>query len=252
MPIVLRPFSRTALVAALFASLTTIAADKEGGGSGSAPNPSDPAYITAKAEYLKAQAEMQKANVAAFLAQSEAALNKARAAGEWAKARFIEDLRAIVQSEYYEIMKQQRRIEALIENLRRNADLVERIRLGRTGPESFNAMISLMAGAVQFEPIREAFNRKVGPFAATDFVPNDDESGNLIPPREFPASDIRRLMLFVRQNNYSFVPLYDAHWAVMDALAAVSGSAADRVMRLEQEIQAHRAKRISEVFLLPK
>ena len=216
-----------------------------------APNPSDPAFITSEAAYLKATAEKQNADVNSFLAWSQRELNIAQAAKQNAVVRYLDSMRNIMEAEYAEISKQQARIDHLIDGLRANQELMEQIRLGRTSPKAFNAMVILMATALEFDPIRESFNRPVVALPKNNFIPNDDESDNANFAIDFPGGDLRHLLLFVKKKNFSLNPLYDAHFLIMDALASVSKSAAERVLRNEQEIQSIRAARISEAFQLP-
>jgi hypothetical protein len=129
---------------------------------------------------------------------------------------------------------------------------MERIRLGKTDEQAFRAMVRLMGTATEFDPIRDAFNRKVEPLPKNNFVSNDNEDDTAVPPIDFPGGDVRKLLIFVKERNYSFTTLYDAHYIVMDALAVISKSAAERILRNEQEIQAVRAARISEAFIGPK
>lgn len=216
-----------------------------------APNPADPAYITAEAAYLKAQADKENADVNAYLAWSERELNIAQANKNMAAVRYIDTMRQIMENEYAEIAKQQQRIDRLCDGLRANQTLMEQIRIGKTTPAAFNAMIVLMATALEFDPIRDAFNRKVNALPKNNFLSNDDENDDAIPPQDFAGGDVRHLLLFVKKNNYSLHPLYDAHFIIMDSLSVVSKSAAMRVLQNEQEIQAIRAARIAEAFQVP-
>ena len=217
-----------------------------------APNPSDPAFITAQAAYLSAIAAMQNSDINVFLAWSQRELNVANAARNWAVVRYLDSMRVIMEQEFAEITRQQNRINDLIAGLRYNQTLMERIRLGKTDPSAFGAMIQLMGTALEFDAIREAFSRKVEVLNKDNFVPNDDESDSANVAIDFPGGDIRHLLIFVKEKNFSFAPLEDAHYLVMDALAVVSKSAAERVLRDEQEIQSIRAARIAEAFTLPK
>lgn len=239
-----------ALALALALASTAPAEDDEGGGVAKGSS-LDPDLVKAKAEMLKAVAAKQEADVKAYLAESEKQLNFAKAAGEWAKARYLEELRGILVAEYNEIVTQQRRVQRLIEELRWNQALITHWRMGRTSQSSFNAMLKLVAGSLEFEPIRAALSKKVEPLPAENFIVNDDETGTASDLCEFPGGDVRRLLLFLRKKNFSLEPLEDAHFIVMEALSVISKSAADRILQHEQEIQAVRASRISELFQPP-
>lgn len=228
------------------------AADDKSAGSGYVPGaPNDPASITARAAMLNAMAAKQQAEVAAMVGRTTAELNLANSANLHARTAYLNDLRGMLNAEYAEILKQQNRLNRFIEDLRTQKSLVERIRHGRTDTTSFGAMMKLLASSAEFDAIREAFNRKLGNFPADNFIPNDDETGTANPAIEFPGGDIRRLILFVRKWNFSFEPLQDAHWAIMDGLQAVTKEAANRILAAEQEKQAVRAARITELFSKP-
>lgn len=233
-------------------SLNVRAADDKSSGTSYVPgSTSDPANITARAAMLNAMAAKQQAEVAAMVGRTTAELNLANAANLTARTAYLNDLRGMLNAEYAEIMKQQNRLNALIEGIRTQKNLVERIRMGHTDPASFDGMMKLLATSAEFDAIREAFNRKLTAFPADNFVPNDDETGTANRAIEFPGGDVRRLILFVRKWNFSFEPLQDAHWAIMDGLQAVTKEAAQRILAAEQEKQAVRAARITELFGKP-
>lgn len=208
--------------------------------------------IKANAEATRANADQQRVQIERLRASAEAELNRARAAHEWAIVRYMEDLRVILRKEYEEIERQQAKMLRLISQIEWNQALVERIRMGRTDASAFRGMMALMAGAAEFEPIRESFTRKVDLLPKDNFISNDDETGTATPLMDFPGGDVRKLLLFVRKNNFSFEPLGDAHWLVMDSLASIVREAVNRILRAEQQVQAARAARIAEVFITPK
>lgn len=212
---------------------------------------SDPTAITAAAAMLNAGAQKELADIAAMVGRSTAALNYANAERQYASILYLEDLRRMLNQEYDEILRQQSRLLRFINEIRNQETLVERIRLGRTDAMAFSAMLRLLSGSSEFAPIREALIRKVEPLSKENFIPNDDETGLVIPARAYPGGDVRKLLLFVKKNNYSFEPLEDAHWIVMDALSTISTDAANRILRAEQQIQAARAARVVELFSKP-
>ncbi len=215
-------------------------------------NPStDPATIVANADRLKAENDRMRVAIENRTAETVQALNLANAARQWASVRYLEDLRNMLNKEYAEIEAQTARVRRLQNELEWNRSFVERIRMGHTDPHAFKALINLLAGASEFAPIRDTLTRKVDVLPKINFIPNDDETGTAIAAQDYPGGDVRRLLLFVKRNNYSFEPLEDAHWIVLDALASVVGDAINRVLRLEQEIQGARAARINEVFSKP-
>ena len=233
-------------------SLSARAGEEKSSGTGYVPgSTSDPANISARAAMLNARAAKQQAEVAAMVGRTTAELNLANAANLHAKTAYLNDLRGILNAEYAEILKQQSRLNALIDGIRTQKNLVERIRFGRTDTASFEGMMRLLASSAEFDAIREAFNRKLNAFPADNFVPNDDETGTANPAIEYPGGDVRRLILFVRKWNFSFEPLQDAHWAIMDGLQSVTKEAANRILAAEQEKQAVRAARITELFGKP-
>lgn len=238
-----------ALLSGLTGAMPALAADPP-------PAPvstTDPKYISAKAEELKAQNDRLRAEVEAKLAASKDALQWAQAAHEWAVANYIRELQRILIAEYEEIQKQQARVQRLIEEVRWNDALAQRISMGHIDRSGFQAMMRLIAGSTEFDAIRDVLNKKVDPLPATEnFVLNDTEEGIPQALKDFPGGDIRKLLLFLKTNNFSLIQLGDAHWQVLDGLAAIRRTAENRIMKYEQEIQAVRASRIAEVFIPPK
>lgn len=214
------------------------------------PNPPvDPKLIEAEANMIRAKNDEFRLQLERMLAESNVALNFAKAHGEEARARMIDAVQKMMMREFADIKAQEERILKIIESVRANQFLLHRLKAGKTDRLSFSAAMTLIAGVSEFATIKASLLITVPELKYDEnFEHNDNETGLAYEILNFPGGDVRKLLLFMFKYDYSLKVLSDAQFAILTPLSAIEKDALDRIKYYEQEIMGVRSSRMIELL----
>lgn len=140
--------------------------------------------------------------------------------------------------------------QAVVDNeiriIKAHAAVVDQLNVGDISEDTFPSLRFFMTSVVGTVTVRDTMRTQVGPLAAQDFIDRNGGSQALA----FAGGNSGQLLLFLEKNRLGLTPWSDAHFHVLDILAAFAAPAAAKLKAYQILIQCIQDRK-TDIWKLP-